>query len=92
LAVSFILFIFWSGLGQDSEKEDDGLVYDDSLLRLEMNEASDINEGGMSSATNGTYVVEISPSRDWLKRLDLSSVLVPDILVWIRIHGSMPLD
>jgi hypothetical protein len=47
-------FIFWSGLGQDSEKEDDGLVYDDSLLRLEMNEASDINEGGMSSATNGT--------------------------------------
>ncbi len=49
-------FILWSGLGQDSEKEDDGLVYDHSLLRLEMNEASDINEGGMSSAANGTYV------------------------------------
>ncbi len=48
-------FIFWSGLGQDSEKEDDGLVYDDSLLRLEINEASDINGGVLSSsATNGT--------------------------------------
>jgi hypothetical protein len=47
-------FSFRSGVGQDSEKEDDGLVFDDGLLRLEMNEASDINGGVMSSATNGT--------------------------------------